>query len=308
MTAPLMFRWVLPILLVIAMNISGLAQQSPATLSDSHRTWLAIVPKLHKLAEDQKQILVKATEAITSDVIQCKSNTGIERFIEDATSLRSKGMRLTDPNGHKRWLRQQFQTHVIPVTAIHTVMIAHSRSVDQSLAALDENLLIELKADVSLDPSTIRCAAIDVAVINSEIDKVASEIYAQVDQATAKQIAAFLAGTAGFEAGRRITRSAMQDEQGSVSLIGELFSFAVGMATDEITSRATNHVLGTKQELSNSLHSLANQVINGCIGEGDAATVLVNEYTGAVRNHQMAVVDALIKSLGIDRDWAYAQF
>lgn len=278
----------------------------PASTPGEH-TWMKHLPTFQNSWELQRQTMVNHITKMTSNIGSVKSRQGIEAFIEEAMSLKSKAMWATDQDGHRRWLRDLFKKYVVPTAIIHQIVATECKAMDGELAACDNDMLIKLKADVPLDPASIKCRTISLELIDKQIDAIAGKIYAQVDGATYKSLAAFLAGTAGFEASRQVSRSFMKDDSGNVSLFGEIMSFGLGMLGDVVTSEITNEVFGTRSELRSSLNSLADQVIGSCCKpDGAVFQAILNECSSVIWEHRRTVATAVASELDIEADWGNA--
>ena len=300
---------------ILLVPMIGAAQSPPsspgyrAAVTQGEKAWVKHTAALHVSCDKQISATNSRIMRIVNNVSQVKSKEGIEAFIEEAMSLKSKSMWATDQTAHRRWLRDLFKKHVVPVQLIHQIIAAEANAIDKDLAAIDNELLIELKADIAFDPASIVCPAISTEAIDKHIDAVADKVCAEVDTATYKSLAAFLAGVAGGETTRQISRSALADQHGNVSIFNEIVSLAIGIAGDIVTTEIASEALGTRTELRSQINKLANDVLRSIVTEeGEVLNTIVATFGESVREHRAAIIGAVAKEWNIEAEWGNAVF
>lgn len=273
--------------------------------SPGERIWVRQVPIIKKAESKYLQAANDSVGKIFSKIRAVKSEQGIEAFIEEAMSLKSKGMMVTDPDGHKKWLRSLFTKHVVPVAAIHAILAAETQACEAAFAQIDNDVLIQMKADVPLDPTAIRCQPLSTKAIDQAIDEVIDNAYDEVGIATVKGVIAFLSGTVAFDAGNQMTRDAIRNQKGSLSFFDEIFAFGVGVVADIVVNEVSNELMGTRSELRKQLNVIADKAINRCLDpKGDVIKSTVSEFGKTVQVHQDSIIYAVVDQLEVGTLWA----
>ena len=125
-----------------------------------------------------------------------------------------------------------------------------------------------------------------------------------VKTATGKQLTAFFTGLAGGEIARRVTREAMKDDQGNVSILGELFALAVDAGVSYVIDETASELAQTKATLKRDLKSSADTLISKIASDGNASQTIRKEWDSLYLLHHNSCEAGLAKFLGIDLKWA----
>ena len=137
---------------------------------------------------------------------------------------------------------------------------------------------------------------------SKQLDQLSQQLQDTVDRSVGFSVSSFLAGAAGFEAGRQISRNLLADENGEISLFNEVLTWGIGFITEEMTRQVTDDVLQTRESIDADLKEVTQQLVDSCTVSGS----IYNKRLEAVNCHHCAVIQAVSHALGIDPRWALA--
>lgn len=239
---------------------------------------------------------------LTSHLTWLTSDDRVDSYVDETLSLGSFWGALQDSGEHTQKLRELFCTYIWPDGEIERCVSWTADAISREMIEIDNDCLIEIQADVELDPGTLNAGVVNTAVVDEHIERLLHELDIQVTGSLARSVSSQFAGLAGFEAGRQVARNLAADENGDVSIYGEIASFGIGWLTNEFTQIIADDALEIRSAIEGELREGTNKIIGAC----DPGGVIYKELAEAPKRHSEAVFQAVTESLGIDPDWARA--
>jgi len=275
----------------------------PSPRTQEEARWIKMLPSLVDAHNERASATNAHVDRCVASIKSLKTNQGIDAFIAEAMSLKSKAMCVTDPAGHRKWMKRLFREHVVPVNRLQDVVRIQSKSLESALADVDNDLLIAVQADIDLDPTSLRCKTVDVARINRQTDLVIDDVCKSVQTAVGKSLASFAIATTGGLVSENILRNSLKDDRGNVSFFNQMLALGGGLLADHVVSEIATEVLQPKKTLKADINALADRVINRCVNGSGAVRTSWNQLCTA---HHNQILNAVTASYAVDRRWASA--
>ncbi|RCS46473.1 hypothetical protein DTL42_16075 [Bremerella cremea] len=308
-------RFSVPVLMAVLAVQACQAQSPPSSKpaprgpqTEEERAWAKVVPALKQAHQKRVAAADLLLNQLRSSAADLATKSGRDAFTDAALGLKSKHLMLTDSNGHRTWLRQLYVDQVLPVDHLQQQVKVTSEALTQVLAQIDHDLVVEQMLDVEEIPLKFRPVPLDLARFQQAVDHEIDSMMPAVMESTTRQLTAFAAGAVGGTVAGSAAREAMRDEQGNVSLFGELFSLAVGFGADMAVDHAMNEALETRKHLSDELQRSTNRLLVTCLGNGAPTDVLIGEMVKSIRQQEVAMAALFIRDLDVDMDWAVAYY
>ncbi len=282
------------------------APRSPQT--EEERAWAKVVPALKQAHQKRIAAANLLLNQLRSSAADLATKSGRDAFTDAALGLNSKQLMLTDAQGHQTWLRRLYADQVLPVNLLQQQVKVTSDALTKVLAQIDHDLVVEQMLDVEEIPRKFRPVPLDLARFHQAVDREIDSVMPAVKESTYRQLKAFAAGAAGAVIAGNAAREAMRDEQGNVSLFGELFAIGIGFGADYAIDQAANEALETRKHLSDELEKSTNRLLVNCLGNGAPTDVLIAEMVKSIRQQEVAMAALFIRDLGVDLNWALAYY
>lgn len=308
-------RITVPVLLALAAAQACLGQspqppkpvpRSPQT--EAERAWAKVVPALKQAHQRRIAAAELLLNQLRKSAAALATQNGRDTFTDAALGLKSKQLMLTDSAGHRTWLRRLYVDQVLPVDLLRQQVKVTSDALTNVFTRIDHDLVVEQMLDVEEIPSKFRPVPLDLARFHQAVDREIEAMMPAVMDSTTRQLTAFAAGAVGGTVAGNAAREAMRDEQGNVSILGELFSLAVGVGADMAVDHVMNEALETRKHLSNELQKSTNRLLANCLGSGATTDVLIAEMVKSIRQQETAMAALFIRDLEVDLDWAIAYY
>lgn len=304
-------RFTVPIVLAFVAAQACLAQspqppkpapRSPQT--EAERVWAQAVPTLKKYSDRRFAVAEEELGRLRRSTQGLATQAGRKEFIDATLSLEAKGRLVADSNRFRPWVRSLYLQHVFPADEMLRQAALTSSNLKQALKRIDDEFLVAMLIDIEKVPEAFFPESLDLRQFNQLVDQELDAVLSKVYDSTGRQIGAFAAGAAGGYAANQIAREAMRDENGQVSLLGELIAFGIGAAADVATESVANEVLQTRQILDQELQGSTDRLIQQCVLSGTPASHLTTEMVNSIRRQNAAMAVLYAHHLGVNIDWA----
>lgn len=251
------------------------------------------------MREDNHAYLMQQLDKYFSELA---SQERIDAYVDETLSLRSFFGAMHDESAHTYKLKEVFESNIWPSGEFERCVHWTVDAMNHLMVEIDTNYLIRIQADVELDPSTLNAGVVNQSIIDEHLERLLHELDAQVAGSLARSVSSYFASFAGFEAGRQVARSLATDENGDVSIFGEIASWGIGYLTHELTHIVADEVL----EIRSSIEDVVRSGTEGLLDECRPGGAFYEEFAKAPKRHSDEVFQAVTESLGIDPEWARA--
>lgn len=280
-----------------------------APKTDGERKFAAMIPRIKKADDARDQISLQSLQSFANLARTLSTDAGRDHFVEQVTSLQSKGLMVSDSKEHARWVRELYVKYVFPHAKLKELLRSQSRILEKRNSEITDELVVDLFVDIDLPSTVIKWPPINDKIINEAIDREVSQVLDGVETATGKQLAAFFTGLAGGEVARQVTRDAMKDKNGNVDLVAELFSWVVDAGVSYVVDEFANEFAQTKPMLRKQIDNSVNSLLQGLTGkESKAMNAILSEWIGIQVHQHLAVLNGLYRRCSVDPAWARAAY
>ena len=270
----------------------------------AEREWTNVVPALQKADKQRLAVGNEIFGALQRSAHDLCSSAGRKAFIDEALSLKSKQLMLTNRPQHRAWLRRLYLERVFPLEPFQKQVLLCSNGLAESMQRIDNALLVECFVDVEDFPKVTRPMPLDLAKFNRAVDREIDEILKAVYDATGKELISFTASWIASDVVQDAAKDAMRDENGRTSWLGEIISLGIGAVADEVVTDLTDELLQTRQDLDKHLQESTNDLLENCLTEGTAGQFLQDQMIASIHTQKNRMGHLIIDYLKVDPKWA----
>jgi hypothetical protein len=286
----------------------GLAQSQPAskTLTPEQQRFQKIVPIVAGTFQLQLDSANQAFGRVCVAAGKLKSEPGIKHFSSEAIGLRSTFNAVTHSAGHHAWVQRMFRQHVFSLDALKQVIKIEGKKLHEELVGHTNQLLIDLKADVPIDPATFEYPEVDTFGIETQIDKLTSGITKDVGGALEKAWTTAGLSAAGGAIGTLAASDLARMNDGEVDFFEGIGAFLFGIGTEIVLNETLNNSMEVTQSLERCLARTADSIIGQC-RSGAIQQAIFSSYKKAMFEHRLQVLRALASEYQVDAEWMVDQ-
>jgi hypothetical protein len=275
-----------------------------ADVEAKQRQWRRCIDPLQQATERRIQEANAYHHRIRGVALDCYGDEGVEAFLQDAISVTAKTKALTETEtAWKAWIREQFLKDVFPAEEFKRNVLAQTQRLEKDFTAIDDEALVELELDVELTLAPLTSPAF--TELDRAVEEAVAMIAPDVRQANiedAERAAGKL--VVGTIAGERYS-DAMRDDEGNRTWSGFLGGLLVGWAAEEAADAIVESASSTMEDLRICVGLGGTNVALACADcSKPAAQQRVAYVGGLLKRHEIAIADAVIADIGVDRQWA----
>lgn len=296
------------VVLLLAGICSAQNAQSPVSVRGpvnvAEREWAKVVPALQQAGKQRLAMGNEVYRRLLRSATELCSSTGRKAFIDEALSLKSKQLMMTNQQQHRAWLRRLYLEHVFPLEAFQKQILLCSSGLTDSMQKIDNALLVECFVDVEDFPKVTRPMPLDLVKLNRAVDQEIDGIVKTVYDSTAKQVISFSTSWVASEVAQNAARDAMRDENGQSSWLAEIISLGIATAVDDVVQELADELLETHKALDKHLQESTDKLLTKCLVEGTAGQLLKNQMLASIHAQENGMGHLIIDYLEVDEDWA----
>jgi hypothetical protein len=276
----------------------------PEVFDAKQRQWLACIDPLIDGCEQADKIAQGCHARIVDMARRQLSEEGIDAFLEEALSVRSKATQAL--NGD--WLDlidELFRKHLFSSLEYKKTLIAELRRFDEELISIEEQIIVRLGADMDYTPKPHLPKTLDLIVIDKSVNEAFDLIARVMENANVKGMNRTLIGVVvGQMSGDKFADS-MRNDNGELSVGALLGSVAVGVAAEQISDAAIERLSGTYESARECVRQTMARVVRNCIEEtGPAAQQEIGHLAHLAKAHEVDLAFAIIRYIGVNETWA----
>lgn len=276
--------------------------RSPQTQVE--RNWLSALPHVHAATKSRNREIRDSIARLRRGCKLLKSSDGVDEFVDQVLGLYSKQLMLTDSAKHRAWIKQQYLKHVFSLDDAKTLVRNELKNINRLFESIDNDLIVAIGTDIELDPATLPAREPTFAAIEVELDRMTDIVIKHVYEASGKQIGRFAAGAIGGFVGEKWMRESLKDENGESTIGDNIVSGIFGFVSSIVAEKVSDEILQTDATLKKQVNGLTDQLINAIVGETTINKCIADQYHKMSADHTSEVLVHVIRSLGLDPQWA----
>ena len=248
-------------------------RQTLDDLAPYFQTPITLTPPAQQLSPKLLRTRLKAADAASQESIDqhldaldqffSEARRGTEPFAEVALGLSSKLRLVADAlpyskhGQHERFLREQFQRHIFSEHELEQALHEIVQSYLRSLQSIDNQLLVELRADVA-DLSSVNGQPLPELSFELPISQTLTHTWQSLPGDVSREVLSLLTAAVLTRVAARLGVSAGILGTGAASSVATVgVGFLAAVVVDHFVTRIWNHFADPKGKLSRELeHSL----------------------------------------------------
>lgn len=220
--------------------------------------------------------------------------SGAESFATEALGLQSKAWSASDPSAHRRWLGELFSEQVLPPKDIESLILEQAVALEQDLALIDDDLLLELKLDVDFDSRLSTRPTLNLDQLRNAIASITNDVQHDVQYAAAEELAIL--------AGGWVVEGVMQDlaedhfasqNNGELGFWQKTNATAVGMLSGFLFEEVVKTTMDTQGQLESTVADQARKAISMLRSGGAHASSWQSAFHGLAQQHSERIAELL---------------
>lgn len=271
--------------------------------------WKGSLAVLLKAHEHRVRLVERSTGPLAQILLDATSPEGIGHFVEEVSGVRSKAKWAANRSEWIRWINERFRAHIFPGSPVSALLAAKSAELRRELQLIDNDALVAMGIDTQFDPAAAPISDLDLRTPDQAVDQAVASIAPAVTNAFLKHATGFGAGLAAGNKVHGAALNGMKDERGKNSAMDHLIALGIGWIAGELTERGVSGVSRADSALRDAVAAAVDDVrVKMTRPDGPLVRELVDYLSKLIRQRQQSLADAVLKQLGVNREWAVAAY